>query len=99
MSRASRIFIGLFLPPVALEEGAPDAQDQDQFRFGADDGNETAHGWIAAQNINISQDGSTAAILRIQVNNTGDFPTQQMKLQYKITTQPDSEYRDVPVAP
>jgi len=73
-------------------------QDQDQFRFYNDDGTEALATAIAVQNVNISQAGTVPAILRIQVNNTGDAPSQQMKLQYKITTQPDSEYRDVPVA-
>ena len=98
MSRASRVFIGTVLPPVS-EVAAVDSQTQAIFRFGADDGSESAHGWIAAQDINISQAGSIAAILRFQVNNVGDFPAQQMRIQQKITTQPDTEYRDIPVAP
>jgi len=94
MSRASRIFIGLF-PTVDITP----SQTQDQFRFGADDGSESAHGWLAAQNINITQADSVTSILRIQVDNIGDFPSQQMKLQVKKTSDPDSEYKDVPVAP
>jgi len=96
MSRASRIFIGLKVVVAAVVAAL--SQDQDQFRFGADDGNEAGHGWIAAQNTNISQAGTVAAILRIQVNNTGDPPSQQMKLQVKKTSDPDSAYVDVPVA-
>lgn len=77
---------------------AADSQTQAAFRFGADDGNEASHGWIADQNVDISQAANIAAILRIQVDNIGDFPAQQMTLQYKLSTQPESEYRDVPVA-
>ena len=97
MSRASRIFIGLIPTPAAPAVGL--TQDQDQFRFGADDGSESGHGWLAAQNTNINQAGSIAAILRIQVSNTGDAPSQQMKLQVKQTSHPDTAYIDVPVAP
>ena len=98
MSRASRIFIGLIPTVVAAVEEAL-SQVQDQFRFGADDGNEAGHGWIADQNTNISQAGSVASILRIQVDNTGDQPSQQMKLQVKKTSEGDETYIDVQVAP
>jgi hypothetical protein len=92
--KLSRIFFDI--------DPAPDltlTQDQDQFRFGIDELNEATHGWIADQNVNIFQLGNVAAILRIQVNNTGDAPSQQMKLQVKKTSDPDSAYIDVPVAP
>lgn len=98
MSRLSRIFIGL---PVDTQEApaATPSQTQSFFRFGADDGSEALHTWLAAQDVNITQPGATPAILRIQVDNVGDFPTQQMKLQCKKTSDPDSAYLDVSVAP
>jgi len=97
MSRASRIFIGLFPTAVAAALGL--TQDQDQFRFYNDDGNEASATAIAAQNTNISQASDVAAIIRIQVNNTGDAPAQQFRLQVKQTADADTEYKDVPVAP
>ena len=85
--------------PLALVGEAGLTQDQDQFRFYNDDGVEAAATPIAAQNTNITQLGSTPAIIRMQVNNTGDAPSQQMVLQVKKTSEPDSAYQDVPVAP
>lgn len=79
--------------------GADDgAFDQDQFRFGKDDGSEAAHTWHEAQNVNVTLPVATPSILRIQASTSGDQPTQQMKLQCKKTSDPDSAYADVPVA-
>jgi len=97
MSRPSRIFIGLFPTIPAVIVGL--SQDQDQFGFYNDDGNEASATTIAAQNVNITQAKTTPAILRIQINNTGDLPSQQIKIQCKKTSDPDSTYADVPVAP
>ena len=72
--------------------------DQDQFRFGADDNNEATHGWLAAQNANITEPASTQALLRIQATSSGDQPAVQMKLQTKLSTDADTEYKDVPIA-
>ena len=71
---------------------------QDQFRFGADDGNEASYSFIAAQNVNITQAANIATIIRIQGNTTGNQPTRQMKIQCKQTSEPDSTYLDLPVA-
>ena len=73
--------------------------DQDGFRFGKDDGSESAHTWHAGQNVNVTLPAATPSILRIQASSSGDQPTQQMKLQCKKTSDPDSAYADVPVAP
>lgn len=81
-----------------LKEKAGLTQDQDQFGFYNDDGNEASATIIGAQNVNLTQVKTTPAILRIQVNNTGDLPTQQLKIQCKKTSDPDSAYADVPVA-
>lgn len=74
-------------------------QDLDQFRFYNDDGDEAGATAIAAQNVNITQALGISAIIRQQVNNTGDAPGQKMKIQCKKTTDADSTYADIKVAP
>lgn len=50
-----------------------DVIEQEGFRFGADDGSESAHGWLAAQDTNVTQPLSTNILLRMLVNvTTGD---------------------------
>jgi hypothetical protein len=73
-------------------------QNQIAFRFGKDDGSESAHTWWEAENTNVDLDWTRTAILRIGVDNEGDADFQQLKLQVKQTGDPDSSYQDVPVA-
>lgn len=87
----------LFTPVGDLKNVAA-SQTQDQYRWGDDDGSESAYTFIADQNNDISRQGGINTILRIQINNTGDLPGQQIALQVKRTTGPASEYRKVPVA-
>lgn len=82
--------------PIALGQAL--FQTQDQFQWYNDDGVEALATTIGAQNEDLVQAASIAAILRYQVNNTGDAPAQQMVLQVKKTSEPDSAYIDVPVA-
>jgi hypothetical protein len=87
--RSSRIFIKTGAAAVTLTQAA--------FRWGNDDGSESAYTFINAQNVDLSQAGSVAAILRFLINTTGDSPAMQLKLQVKRSTGPASEWRDVPL--
>ena len=84
-------------PLGGIEEGAA-TFTQAAFRWGNDDGSESAYTFIAAQNVDISQAATTAAILRYLVDTTGDTAAVQMKLQVKRSTGAASEWRAVPVA-
>ena len=84
--RASRIFLG---PTPTFDQAA--------FRFGKDDGSESAHTWHAAQDVNVELPISETSILRMQTNSGGDQPTQQFKIQVKRTSGPESEWRDIPI--
>lgn len=86
--RTSRIF----LDPRTL------AIEQTGFRWGADDGSESAHTFLQDQNVDISQAGSTPAIVRFLIATIGNQAAAQLKLQVKRSTGPESEWRDVPVA-
>lgn len=73
------------------------ALEQAAFRWGNDDGSESAYTFINAQNVDLSQAATTAAILRYLVNTSGDTPAVKLKLQVKRTTGPETEWRDVPL--
>jgi hypothetical protein len=88
MSILSRILIG---------KGTGVALVQALFRFGKDDGSESAHTWHAAQDTNVELPITDKSIVRIQTDATGNPTAQQMKLQVKRSTGPESEWRDVPV--
>ena len=86
--RPSRIIIGTPLETaIAFEQAA--------FRWGNDDGSESAYTFINAQNVDLTQASNVAAILRLLINTTGDTAASQFKLQVKRTTGPESEWRDV----
>jgi len=89
--RISRIWLGeaAAAAGVTLEQAA--------FRWGNDDGSESAYTFINAQNVDLSQAATTAAILRFLINTIGDTPAKQFKLQVKRSTGPVSEWRDVPL--
>lgn len=81
-----------------LAGGAPAGTfTQAAFRWGNDDGSESLYTFINAQNVDLTQAGATAAILRYLINTSGDTPATQMKLQVKRSTGPASEWRDVPL--
>lgn len=69
---------------------------QEGYRFGTDDGSESAHGWEAPQDTVVTLPKQTTTLLRVLVEETGGAPvTAGRKLQYKLTTDPISEWRDV----
>lgn len=86
MSRLSRFWVG---------EGAGYTLEQAAFRWGNDDGSESAYTFIEAQNVNLSQAKNVAAIVRYLINTTGDAPAIQLKVQVKRVSGPATEWRDV----
>lgn len=66
-----------------LPAGSGSARDQEGFRFGEDDGSESAHTWAAAQDTNISRSLGTAALIRALVNATGDPASAAYTLRYQ----------------
>jgi hypothetical protein len=68
------------------------------FRWGNDDGSESAYTFEELQNVDLERGGSVASIIRFLINTTGDSSPMQLKLQVKRSTGPESEWRDVPVA-
>jgi hypothetical protein len=90
--RISRIWLG----ETEAAEGVTITQAG--FRWGNDDGSESAYTFINAQNVDLSQPANVAAILRLLINTTGDTPPGQFKIQVKRSTGPETEWRDVKVA-
>jgi hypothetical protein len=88
--RISRIWLGEPAEGYTLAQAG--------FRWGNDDGSESAYTFINAQNVDLSQASNIAAILRLLINTTGDTPAGQFKIQVKRSSGPETEWRDVPVA-
>ncbi len=57
--------------------------EQEGFRFRADDGDEDAATWLAAQDISITRATLTNTRLRVIVNATGDPGSNQYQLEYR----------------
>lgn len=57
--------------------------EQEGFRWGVDDGNESAHGWEAAQDTNITILDDQSRLLRVLVNATGDPSSIAYTLRYQ----------------
>jgi hypothetical protein len=56
--------------------------DQSTFRWGEDDGSESAHTWAAAESTNITAAKELTKLIRLQLNGTGDPASTAFKLQY-----------------
>lgn len=56
----------------AYREGVAATRDQEGARFGADDGNEAAHTWLAAQDASVTHPLGTNLLLRALVDATDD---------------------------
>lgn len=52
--------------------GGTPAIDQEGFRFGADNGSESAHSWLANQDTNVNAEVGTAVLIRNLLNATND---------------------------
>ena len=57
--------------------------EQEGFRFGADDGSESTHTWLAAQDANINRSLNTPTLVTFIVNATGAPGAKTFKLQHK----------------
>lgn len=64
--------------------------EQEGFRWRNDDGSETTATWLASQDTNITRAKNTNTRLRILLNTTGDLESEQLRLEYKLST--DSLY-------
>lgn len=75
--------------------GAAASFEQEGFRFGADDGSESAHTWLDAQDTNITAALSTNILLRAIVNATNDPAATAYTLRYKRSD--EGTYAAVPI--
>lgn len=57
---------------IAFRDAPTGSVDQQAFRFGSDDGSESAHNWLATQNTNITQSLASSFLLRFLLQATGD---------------------------
>jgi hypothetical protein len=67
----------------SIKEATSATFEQEGFRFGEDDGNESAHTWTANQDTNISTVDNTAKLLRTLVNTTSDTASSAFTLRYQ----------------
>ena len=78
------------------DAGAPAITSQSHYRWGLDDGSESAHTFAAAEDTAISAAAAQRRLLRVQVdNNTAGDITAAYRLQYKRTDEPATEWRDI----
>lgn len=63
--------------------GAAATVDQEGARLGADDGSESAHTWLAAQDANATVAVGTAFLMRMLLNGTGDAASASHVLRYQ----------------
>lgn len=69
--------------------------DQQSFRFGADDGSESAHTWLAAQDTNANQQPNTNTLIRFLLQATGAPTAKAFKLQWRRSTEGTNDWKDV----
>lgn len=74
-------FGGWAIVGVAVKTGIP--IDQSAFRWGDDDGSESAHGWDQAENTNTTDTDNQTKLLRVQVEATGDPAAIAYTLRYQ----------------
>lgn len=83
---------------LVLTSGGPTIPvlDQARYRFGADDGNEAAHTFTAAENTGVTLAAAVPQLLRIQVDETaGVATTPRLAIQYKRTDEAATEWRNL----
>jgi hypothetical protein len=69
--------------------------EQEGFRFRTDDGSESAATWRQAQDVDDTITKEINFRLRFLLNGTNDPDTDAYKIQYKKTSEGDSEYKDI----
>lgn len=67
----------------ALKQTTGESIDQEGARFGADDGGEAAHTWLAAQDAAVTQPLSQNILLSVLLNVTGSPGAKVFKLQHR----------------
>ena len=83
---------------LVLTAGGPSTPglDQARYRFGADDGNEAAHTFTAAENTGVTLAAAVPQLLRIQVDETAGVATSpRLAIQYKRTDEAATEWRNL----
>jgi len=86
-------FVGVLY---ALKPSGPSATlDEYSFRFGNDDGNESAHAFAAAENTNVTVSVGSSFLLRALINAALDPASTAFKLRYQKNG--SGGYVDVPV--
>lgn len=81
---------------VVYKEAAPTtALEQEGFRFGLDDGSESAHTWAAGQDANITAPAGQTRVLNMLVNVTGNPGAKVFKLQFRKVGDPG--WSDLPI--
>lgn len=70
--------------------------NQTRYRFGADDGNEAAHTFTAAENTGVTLAAAVPQLLRIQLDETAGVATSpRLAIQYKRTDEAATEWRNL----
>lgn len=82
---------------VVFLEAAGTTSDQEGFRFGVDDGSESAHTWSQAQDTNDFATVGTSRLIRALINGTGDLASAAYTLRYQKNGA--GGYVPVPVGP
>jgi hypothetical protein len=80
---------------VAMREGGGATWEQEGFRWRNDDGSESAATWRQLQDVTDSVDKTTNIRGRVLSDSTGDSPTITRTLQYKLDTDPTTEWRTI----
>lgn len=75
--------------------GGASSLEQEGFRFGADDGSESAHTWLAAQDANATVAAGGSALVNILVNVTGSPGSRRFTLQHRKVG--DALWIDTPI--
>lgn len=68
---------------IPLVDASSATTEQEGFRFGVDDGSESAHTWAQAQDTNDTVAVGTARLIRALVNTTGDLASTAFALRYQ----------------
>lgn len=67
----------------ALTEAPAFSTEQEGFRWGVDDGSESAHGWEAAQDTSVTLDDNQSRLIRLLVNGAGNPDSIAYALRYQ----------------
>lgn len=87
--------LGAFTAELA-DSGAPAITSQSHYRWGLDDGSESAHTWDAAEDTPTTAAAGQRRLLRVQVdNNTASDITAAYTVQYKRADEGAEQWRDL----